>query len=128
MRPDYGSAATGFRSYQAATIDRLFEEYRPQAVIHGAATVGGIGAIRDNPGLFFYENAIMGIQMIEACRRYGVEKTVVLGTICSYPKYTPVPFREEALWEGYPKRPTPRTGSPRKPCWCSARLTANSTG
>ena len=72
-------------------------------VIHGAATVGGIGANRDNPGLFFYENAIMGIQMIEACRRRGVEKTVVLGTICAYPKHTPVPFLEESLWDGYPE-------------------------
>jgi GDP-L-fucose synthase len=87
----------------AAAVERLFRECRPQVVIHAAATVGGIGANRENPGLFFYENAIMGIQVVEACRRYGVEKTVVLGTICSYPKFTPVPFREEALWEGYPE-------------------------
>jgi GDP-L-fucose synthase len=72
-------------------------------VIHAAAVVGGIGANRLNPGQFFYENAIMGIQLIEACRRYGVEKTVVLGTICAYPKFTPVPFREEDLWNGYPE-------------------------
>ena len=84
-------------------ISRLFEEFRPEAVIHAAATVGGIGANRLNPGLFFYENAIMGIQLIEACRKFGVEKTVVLGTICAYPKFTPVPFREEALWDGYPE-------------------------
>jgi GDP-L-fucose synthase len=84
-------------------IDRLFQECRPEVVIHGAAAVGGIGANRDNPGLFFYENAVMGIQLIEACRRHGVEKTVVLGTICAYPKFTPVPFREEALWDGYPE-------------------------
>jgi GDP-L-fucose synthase len=88
---------------QAGAIERLFQEFRPEVVIHGAATVGGIGANRDNPGLFFYENAIMGIQMIEACRRHGVQKTVVLGTICAYPKHTPVPFREEALWDGYPE-------------------------
>ena len=65
--------------------------------------MGGIGANRENPGRFFYENAIMGIQLIEACRRHRVEKTVVLGTICAYPKFTPVPFREDALWNGYPE-------------------------
>jgi len=88
---------------QAAAVERLFREFRPEVVIHAAATVGGIGANRANPGLFFYENAIMGVQVIEACRRHGVEKTVVLGTICAYPKFTPVPFREEELWNGYPE-------------------------
>ena len=84
-------------------IDRLFESHLPEVVIHLAARVGGIGANRANPGTFFYENAMMGIQLIEACRRYGVEKTVVLGTICEYPKFTPVPFVEEQLWNGYPE-------------------------
>jgi GDP-L-fucose synthase len=88
---------------RAEAVERLFRECRPEVVIHAAATVGGIGANRANPGLFFYENAIMGIQMVEACRRWGVEKTVVLGTICAYPKFTPVPFREEDLWNGYPE-------------------------
>jgi GDP-L-fucose synthase len=88
---------------RADAVERLFSEFRPQVVIHAAATVGGIGANRGNPGLFFYENAIMGIQVIEACRRFAVEKTVVLGTICAYPKFTPVPFREEDLWNGYPE-------------------------
>jgi GDP-L-fucose synthase len=88
---------------QADAVERLFAEFRPEVVIHAAATVGGIGANRANPGLFFYENAIMGVQVIEACRRHGVEKTVVLGTICAYPKFTPVPFREEELWNGYPE-------------------------
>jgi GDP-L-fucose synthase len=88
---------------QADAIERLFRDYRPQVVIHAAAVVGGIGANRGNPGLFFYENALMGIQVIEASRRYAVEKTVVLGTICAYPKFTPVPFREEDLWNGYPE-------------------------
>lgn len=83
--------------------EQLFKEYRPQVLIHGAAVVGGIGANRSNPGRFFYENAIMGIQLIESARRYAVEKTVVLGTICAYPKFTPVPFREEDLWNGYPE-------------------------
>ncbi len=86
-----------------ADLDRMFQEQRPEVVIHLAAAVGGIGANRANPGRFFYDNAIMGIQLIEACRRYHVEKTVVLGTICAYPKFTPVPFREEDLWSGYPE-------------------------
>lgn len=86
-----------------AAIERLFDTCRPEVVIHAAAVVGGIGANRDNPGRFFYENAIMGIQLIEACRRYGVGKTIVLGTICAYPKFTPVPFQEESLWDGYPE-------------------------
>lgn len=84
-------------------IRALFQEFEPEVVIHAAATVGGIGANRANPGLFFYENAIMGIQLIEACREFKVEKTVVLGTICAYPKFTTVPFREEHLWDGYPE-------------------------
>jgi GDP-L-fucose synthase len=87
----------------ADDVRRLFESFRPEVVVHAAAVVGGIGANQDNPGRFFYENAIMGIQVIEACRRYGVEKTVVLGTICAYPKFTPVPFREDSLWDGYPE-------------------------
>ena len=81
----------------------MFEKYQPEIVIHLAGTVGGIGANRANPGRFFYENAIMGIQLIEMARCRGVEKTVVLGTICAYPKFTPVPFREEDLWNGYPE-------------------------
>jgi GDP-L-fucose synthase len=84
-------------------IERLFNEQKPDVLIHMAAVVGGIGANRENPGRFFYENAIMGIQLIEAARRFGVEKTVVLGTICAYPKFTPVPFHEKALWDGYPE-------------------------
>jgi GDP-L-fucose synthase len=88
---------------RSADIDRLMRDFQPEVVIHAAAAVGGIGANRDNPGLFFYENAIMGVQLIEACRVHAVEKTVVLGTICAYPKFTPVPFREEALWDGYPE-------------------------
>jgi GDP-L-fucose synthase len=84
-------------------IERLFVDHKPEVLIHMAAVVGGIGANRENPGRFFYENAIMGIQLIETARRFGVEKTVVLGTICAYPKFTPVPFHEEALWDGYPE-------------------------
>jgi GDP-L-fucose synthase len=84
-------------------VERLFAEQRPEVVIHLAAVVGGIGANRANPGRFFYDNAMMGIQLIEGARRHGVEKTVVLGTICAYPKFTPAPFREEDLWNGYPE-------------------------
>jgi GDP-L-fucose synthase len=76
---------------------------KPDVILHGAAVVGGIGANRAHPGLFFYENAIMGIQLIEEARRAGAGKLVCLGTICAYPKFTPVPFREEDLWNGYPE-------------------------
>lgn len=72
-------------------------------VIHMAAKVGGIGFNRKYPATLFYDNAIMGIQLIEAARQEGIEKFVVIGTVCSYPKYTPVPFKEEDLWEGYPE-------------------------
>ena len=88
---------------RAADIERLFESVRPQVLIHAAAVVGGIGANMAEPGRFFYENALMGIQLIEAARTYAVEKTVVLGTICAYPKFTPVPFSENDLWNGYPE-------------------------
>lgn len=84
-------------------IERLFSEQPPEILIHLAAVVGGIGANRANPGRFFYDNAIMGIQLIDAARRYGVEKTVVIGTICAYPNVTPLPFRELDLWNGYPE-------------------------
>jgi GDP-L-fucose synthase len=85
------------------SVERLFAEQRPEVLIHLAAVVGGIGANRASPGRFFYDNAMMGIQLIEAARRHAVEKTVVLGTICAYPKFTPVPFREDDLWNGYPE-------------------------
>lgn len=84
-------------------IVRLYQEARPHIVIHLAGVVGGIGANRANPGGFFYDNAIMGIQLMEYARRFGVEKFVALGTICAYPKFTPVPFSEQDLWNGYPE-------------------------
>lgn len=84
-------------------VTRLYEQLNPEVVIHLAAAVGGIGANRDNPGAFFYDNAVMGIQLIEFGRRAGLEKFVCIGTVCSYPKFTPVPFREEDLWTGYPE-------------------------
>ena len=84
-------------------VARLFADARPDIFIHLAAAVGGIGANREHPGRFFYDNAIMGIQTIEQARRFGIEKFVCVGTVCSYPKFTPVPFSEEALWDGYPE-------------------------
>lgn len=81
----------------------LFQQVKPQVVIHLAAVVGGIGANRTHPGQFFFDNALMGLLMMEEARIFGVSKFVGLGTICSYPKLTPVPFREEDLWNGYPE-------------------------
>lgn len=87
----------------ASAIRQFLVEKKPNLVIHAAAVVGGIGANRLHPGRFFYDNAIMGIQLIEESRLAAVEKFVCLGTICAYPKFTPVPFREDDLWNGYPE-------------------------
>ena len=84
-------------------VRRLFADARPDLVIHLAARVGGIGANREHPGRFFYENLLMGAQTMEEARRAGVGKFVAIGTICAYPKHTPVPFREDDLWNGYPE-------------------------
>jgi len=94
------------RDYDLRTpdgIDRALADGDPDLVIHLAAVVGGIGANRENPGRFFYENAIMGIELMERSRRRGVGKFVQIGTVCSYPKFTPVPFHEDDLWNGYPE-------------------------
>jgi len=88
---------------EKSAIIKLFEQGRPDLVIHLAAVVGGIGANRRHPGQFFYDNAIMGLQLIEQARLLRIEKVVVLGTVCAYPKFTPVPFREADLWNGYPE-------------------------
>jgi GDP-L-fucose synthase len=88
---------------EQADVRRLFDDSRPDIVLHLAAEVGGIGANRQQPGRFFYANAAMGINLIEEARRRGVEKFVQVGTVCAYPKFAEVPFREEALWEGYPE-------------------------
>src|SRR4051794_18537932 len=84
-------------------IDRALADGQPDLVIHLAAVVGGIGANRENPGRFFYDNAIMGIELIEASRQAGIGKVVTIGTVCAYPKFTPVPFAEDDLWNGYPE-------------------------
>lgn len=84
-------------------VERMYRDTRPDIVIHLAAVVGGIGANRHNPGRFFYENIMMGVQLIEGARQHGVEKFVQAGTICAYPKFAPTPFREDDLWNGYPE-------------------------
>ena len=88
---------------EGSEIKRLLAETRPDLVIHLAAVVGGIGANQKQPGRFFYENLMMGAQIIEQSRLHGVKKLVALGTVCAYPKHTPTPFREEDLWNGYPE-------------------------
>jgi GDP-L-fucose synthase len=88
---------------QPQAIKALIRQARPQMIIHLAAVVGGIGANRENAGRFFYENLIMGVELMEQARLGGVEKFVALGTVCAYPKFTPVPFREDDLWIGYPE-------------------------
>jgi GDP-L-fucose synthase len=84
-------------------IRRMLENLKPDIIIHLAARVGGIGANRENPGKFFYDNALMGIQLIHESYQKGVDKFVAMGTICAYPKFAPVPFRERDLWNGYPE-------------------------
>jgi GDP-L-fucose synthase len=84
-------------------VTRVYAWARPDIVVHLAAVVGGIGANREHPGQFFYDNLLMGAFLLEHARRAGVEKFVAVGTVCSYPKYAPVPFREDDLWNGYPE-------------------------
>jgi GDP-L-fucose synthase len=92
-----------FDLVREADVVRLYETHRPEVVIHLAAVVGGIGANRAHPGSFYYQNLVMGALLMEHARLRGVEKFVAIGTICAYPKFTPVPFREEDLWNGYPE-------------------------
>lgn len=96
------------------TIARLLAETRPTLLLHIAGAVGGLGANREHPGRFFYDNAIMGIELIEQARLFNVPKTLVYGTVCSYPKYTPVPFKEEDLWNGYPEETNAAYGIAKK--------------
>ena len=84
-------------------VKRLYRDSKPDVVIHLAAVVGGIGANRENPGKFFYDNLMMGVQTMEQGRLFGLQKFVAIGTICAYPKFTPVPFKEDRLWDGYPE-------------------------
>src|SRR6266480_5083592 len=84
-------------------VEGMYRDMRPNIVIHLAAVVGGIGANRERPGEFFYDNLMMGVQLMEIARQRGVEKFVSIGTVCAYPKFTPVPFKEDDLWMGYPE-------------------------
>jgi GDP-L-fucose synthase len=84
-------------------VIRMYDDMKPDIVIHLAAVVGGIGANRQHPGKFFYENLMMGVQLIEQARLRNLEKLVAIGTVCAYPKFTPVPFKEDDLWNGYPE-------------------------
>jgi GDP-L-fucose synthase len=86
-----------------SSTERLFEQSRPEVVFHLAARVGGIGANRDHPGAFFRDNMAMGLHVLEQARRTGTAKVIIAGTVCAYPKHTPVPFREQELWNGYPE-------------------------
>ncbi|MCM3871750.1 MAG: GDP-L-fucose synthase [Pyrinomonadaceae bacterium] len=88
---------------EASHIKRLLSDAQPDLIIHLAAVVGGIGANQKNPGKFFYENLMMGVQLIEQARLHEIKKFVALGTVCAYPKFTPTPFREDDLWNGYPE-------------------------
>jgi GDP-L-fucose synthase len=94
------------RDYDLRTLEairKILNEARPDIIIHLAARVGGIGANRAHPAEFFYDNLIMGVQLLHAAWQFGIEKFIAIGTVCAYPKYTPVPFREEDLWNGYPE-------------------------
>jgi GDP-L-fucose synthase len=95
-------------------VIRMFEDSRPDLVIHLAAVVGGIGANQKSPGRFFYENLMMGAQVMEQARLHGVVKFITVGTVCSYPKFAPVPFREEDLWNGFPEETTAPYGIAKK--------------
>jgi GDP-L-fucose synthase len=88
---------------EQGAVRQLLDDARPDVIVHLAAVVGGIGANRENPGLYFYQNAVMGLLLMEEARKRGVGKMVSVGTICSYPKFTPVPFKEDDLWLGYPE-------------------------
>lgn len=88
---------------KTAAIRKLYTQARPDMVIHLAAVVGGIGANRENPGKFFYDNLIMGVELMEQARQLGIPKFVGIGTICAYPKFCPVPFKEDHIWDGYPE-------------------------
>ncbi len=108
-------------------IRAVLSEVRPDVVVHLAAVVGGIGANMATPGQFFYDNAIMGIQLIEESRRAGVERFVCLGTVCAYPKHAAVPFSEDDLWNGYPEETNAPYGLAKKMLLVQLQATASST-
>ncbi|MDO8674974.1 MAG: GDP-L-fucose synthase [Candidatus Omnitrophota bacterium] len=107
------------RSYEydlrkVSVIRRLLKETKPDIIIHAAAVVGGIGANRENPGKFFYDNLMMGVQLIEQARLFQVSKLVAIGTICAYPKFCRVPFKEDSIWDGYPEETNAAYGLAKK--------------
>jgi GDP-L-fucose synthase len=119
------------RDYDLVDMDgvrRLLRDGRPQIVIHLAAVVGGIGANRANPARFFYENLMMGVQLMEEARRAGVEKFVAVGTVCAYPKFTSVPFHEQDLWNGYPEETNAPYGLAKKMLLVQAQAYAQQYG
>src|SRR5919199_610797 len=106
VRGVYDVVAPRRREYDLTRADEVracLRDLRPEAIVHLAAVVGGIGANQEHPGEFFYQNLIMGVELMEQARLAGVQKFVAVGTICAYPKFTPVPFREDDLWQGYPE-------------------------
>ncbi len=96
-------ASKNYNLINVADIKRMLEDSKPDVIIHLAANVGGIGANREHPAEFFYDNLMMGVQLIHESWNFGVKKMVAVGTICAYPKYTPIPFKESDLWNGYPE-------------------------
>ena len=96
-------SSKNYNLVEAESVKKFYEKTRPEIVIHLAARVGGIGANMKNPGSFFYDNLMMGIQLMEMGRLFNIEKFVAIGTICAYPKFSPIPFKEENLWDGYPE-------------------------
>jgi GDP-L-fucose synthase len=99
----YVPRSKDYNLVEMEAVKKIYRDAKPDIVIHLAARVGGIGANLANPGKFFYDNLMMGVQMMEVGRQVGIEKFVAIGTICAYPKFTPVPFKEEDLWNGYPE-------------------------
>src|SRR3984893_13012972 len=99
----FGPRSQDYNLIEGDDVKRLLSDTRPDLVIHLAAVVGGIGYNEQNPGRFFYDNLMMGVQLIEQSRLHGVKKFVATGTVCAYPKFTPVPFKEDDLWNGYPE-------------------------
>ncbi len=99
----YGFGRRDYDLRERDAVQSMLSELRPHIVVHAAGLVGGIGANRHRPGEFFFDNAQMGLNVVDQCWRVGLEKLVVLGTICSYPKFAPVPMRESDLWDGYPE-------------------------
>ena len=106
---------------------RAIADGRPDVIVHLAAVVGGIGANMQQPGRFFFDNLMMGVQLIEEARLAGVEKFVAVGTICAYPKFTPVPFNEADIWDGYPEETNAPYGLAKKMLLVQAQATASST-